>query len=268
MKNWSVQVFFMELRQLITYRADFWINFFGQTFISLTIAYFLWDSIFLSAQTKVMNGFTIQGMIFYYLCVPLIFRVQQGQGIGFISREIYDGGLNKYLLYPIDIFKYKTATYLANATFFLLQLFFLILVYNIFFYDPNVYSFSLLAGIKFLILLVIASLSFFYLFLCCELMAFWFDNIWSLGVILRFITSFFGGALIPLAFFPNWAQEILRLTPFPYLIDFPMKALLNQLDTHQFLINTTISIIWMIMFRFLALSIWKRGQYAYTGVGI
>jgi ABC-type uncharacterized transport system permease subunit len=83
---------------MITYRADFWVNFFGQTLFSLTIAYFLWKSIFTSSNVTQMNGYNIEGMIFYYLIVPLIFRIQQGQGIGFISREIYDGSLNKYLL--------------------------------------------------------------------------------------------------------------------------------------------------------------------------
>lgn len=268
MRSWIFQVFLMELRKLITYRADFWVNFFGQTLFSLTIAYFLWSSVFESSNSTIMNGFTIQGMIFYYLIVPLIFRIQQGQGIGFVSREIYDGSLNKYLLYPINLFKYKIATYYAHAAFYLLQLLLILVVYNLIFYDPSIYQFSVVNFLAFLLIVSIAVLSFFYLFTLCEFTAFWFDNIWSLGVILRFTTSFLGGALIPLAFFPTWAQEALKYTPFPYLIDFPMKALTGNLILNEFIFNLSISIFWLLVFRYISILIWNRGKYAYSGVGI
>ncbi len=258
----------MELRKLITYRADFWVNFFGQTLFSLTIAYFLWTSVFESSQSTIMNGFTIQGMIFYYLIVPLIFRIQQGQGIGFISREIYDGSLNKYLLYPINLFRFKNATYFAHSAFYLLQLFLILVIYNFFFYNPEIYHFSFFNIVIFIVIMTIAALSFFYLFSICEFTAFWFDNIWSLGVILRFMTSFLGGALIPLNFFPQWSQEVLKFTPFPYLIDFPMKALLGTLSPTQLIFNFCISIFWLFFFKFLSQRVWEKGKFVYSGVGI
>ncbi len=268
MRGWKRQVFLMELRNLITYRSDFWVNFFGQTFFSLIIAYFLWNSIFAYSGEKTLQGYTIQSMIFYYLAVPLIFRIQQGQGIGFISREIYDGSLNKYILYPISTYQYKISTYLAHSSFFILQLGLMVGVYNLFFYDPAIYSFSFFNTSLFLVSIFISSLSFFYLFTLCEVLAFWFDNIWSLGVILRFSTSFFGGALIPLKFFPMELQEILKLTPFPYLIDFPMNSLLGSINISHYGYNLFISIIWLLLFRQCSLYLWNKGQYKYTGVGI
>ena len=268
MRGWTSQVFFMELRKLITYRADFWVNFFGQTFFSLIIAYFLWESIFYYSGKEVMNGYTIQGMIFYYLIVPLIFRIQQGQGIGFISREIYDGSLNKYLLYPIGIFKYKAATYLANSGFYLLQLFLILIVYQVFFGSKEVFQFDFFYFILFVLVTIVSSLSFYYSFCSVEFLAFWFDNVWSLGVILRFGTSFLGGALIPLTFFPNWAQTLLAYTPFPYLITFPMETLTGKLSYEEFLTQFSISICWLVVFFFIAKFIWNRGKYKYSGVGI
>jgi ABC-2 type transport system permease protein len=113
-----------------------------------------------------------------------------------------------------------------------------------------------------------AALTFFYLFTICEFMAFWFDNIWSLGVILRFLTSFLGGALIPLSFFPEWAQSILSYTPFPYLIDFPMKALTGSLTVSTFCINLSIAFAWLLVFRALSKFTWTKGKYSYSGVGM
>ena len=262
------QVFFMELRKLITYRADFWVNFIGQTILALVIAYYLWVSIFEYSQTQTLKGHNIQYMIFYYLIVPLIFRIQQGQGIRFLSREIYEGGLNKYLLYPIDIFEFKISTYFANSFFYFIQLLFILIIYNLFFYDPSIYSFSILNLTIFILTTIVSTLSFFYFFTLAELMAFWFDNTWTLGVMLRFSVSFLGGALIPLSFFPEWANQILVYTPFPYFIDFPLNCLVGSLSALAILKNLLISISWLFFFRQLCLMIWKKGQLSYSGVGI
>lgn len=262
------QVFLMELRKLVAYRADFWANFVGQTFFSLIIAYYLWMSIFSYAQSSTLQGHNLQYMIFYYLMVPLIFRIQQGESIGFMAREIYEGGLNKYLLYPIDYFEYKLATYLANAFFYFLQLLLILLIYNIFFYDPNIYTFSIVNLILFFIAILMATLCFFYLFAIAELMAFWFDNTWSLGVLLRFLVSFLGGALIPLSFFPTWTNDFLYFTPFPYLIDFPMNSLLGSISMSAFLKNIFISFCWLVVFKLLSTYVMNKGKYSYSGVGI
>ena len=268
MIGWRSQVYLTELRNLITYRADFWVNFFGQTFFSLIIAYYLWNSIFSYAGQDVIQGYSIQSMIFYYLTVPLIFRIQQGQGIGFLSREIYDGTLNKYILYPLEVYHYKLTTYLAHASFYLVQLLLIISVYNFFYYDPLIYTFSVINTLAFLMAMIVSSITFFYLFTLCEVLAFWFDNICSLGVILRFGTSFFGGALIPLSFFPEDMRYILSFTPFPYLIDFPMKSLLGTTTVSTYFITLSISITWLFFFRYLSITLWNKGQLKYTGVGI
>lgn len=267
-KNWRVQVFLMELRKLFAYRADFWVNFVGQTILSVGLAYYLWSSIFAYAKTDTIKGLNLEYMIFYYLMVPLIFRIQQGQGIGFLSRDIYEGSLNKYLLYPIEIFKYKVSSYFANSSFFFFQLLIIICLYKILFHDADIYHFSLICLIQFTLSIFIGTFTFFYFFAISELMAFWFDNTWSLGVILRFLTNFLGGVLIPLSLYPEWAQQLLQWTPFPYLLSFPLDALMGNLTFVIFAKNILISIFWLFFFKTICMFIWKKGQYSYSGVGI
>lgn len=258
----------MELRKLITYRADFWVNFFGQTIFSLTIAYFLWKSIFHYSGSETLQGYTLESMIFYYLVAPLIFRIQQGSGIGFASRDIYQGTLNKYLIYPVDFYSFKFSTYIAHSVFYVLQLFFILILYNSFFYDPKIFQFSFSGIIMFMIAMSLACTMFYFLFTLTEFLAFWFDNVWSLGVILRFGTSFLGGAVIPLKFFPEILQQFLAFTPFPYLIDFPVFSLRNEILWPDFLSRCGISIAWTLAFALVSKFIWNKGQYKYTGVGI
>ena len=49
-----------------------------------------------------MAGYTFGALMLYYLMVPLVERVVNGQEMGFMSGEIYDGGLTRYLLYPVS----------------------------------------------------------------------------------------------------------------------------------------------------------------------
>ena len=267
-RKWPLLVYAMELRKIITYRADFWVNFFGQTFFSIIISYFLWKSIFETKQTDVLNGFTLNKIVLYYLIVPIVFRIQQGQMIGFISREIYEGTLSKYLIYPIDFFLYKIVTFFSHSTFFFLQLCLLIFVYQLFFADPTIYQFNTLNFFLFLCLLSLSSLCYFALNSITEFIAFWADNIWSLGAITRFFTRFLGGVLIPLSFFPHWALTILDYTPFPYIVHFPMSVFFGEYELMDFIKNCFILMLWTIVFFTISRILWKKGLYSYHGVGI
>jgi ABC-2 type transport system permease protein len=267
-KRWYLSVFTLELRQVINYRADFWVNFVGSTGISFIIAYFLWRAVFESLSVSTLNGFTMDNMIFYYLIAPQIFRIQQGSGIGNISREIYDGSLNKYLLIQLTFFNIKHVSIL------LIQLstsfnFFLILTgYKIYIGFDTALPFSIYNFILFIFAMYFCAILYFAMSALSELTAFWADNIWSLGVIIRFLTSFLGGALIPLSFFPGWANEILSFTPFPYLVSFPVSILSKNISLESYLENLGILILWIFFFIFMARFIWHRGKYKYTGVGI
>ena len=101
-----------------------------------------------------------------------------------------------------------------------------------------------------------------------EVSAFWFDNTWSLGVMLRFLSSFMGGALIPLKFFPTWGQNILAYTPFPYLIDFPYQVMQGNFTVIILVKNILILSTWTLVFFGIYRLIWSRGKYQYSGVGI
>lgn len=268
MPAWLSSVFGMELRRILTYRTDFWVNFFGQTFFAIIIAYYLWSSVFQGLGVEQLNGFSMQKIIIYYLLVPLVFRIQQGQSIGSISREIYEGSLNKFLLYPINFFSYKVITHLANASFYIIQIAVITLVYRFFFDTEGILEINAFKVFAFICAMVLVSICYFFLNSLSELVAFWADYIWSLGVIVRFLVSFLGGALIPLSFFPEWSQALLSYTPFPYMINFPMTILLEGVSLALFGKNMLILALWTLLFYIGAKFIWKRGLHSYTGVGI
>lgn len=265
--NWWRHIAASELRKILAYRVDFWVTFLGQTFVQLFIARALWQNIFESTGSTVMEGYTLPMMTLYFLIVPIGNRILQGESMGFLSREIYDGTFNRYLIYPLSFFHYKTLTYLTYSFFYSIQLMLIFTIYQIFFDGGlSLEEFqSLLIGI---VIFMIAAFTYMNMNMMVELLALWADNIWSLAVMLRFFCYFLGGSFVPVAFFPEWLKDSLFLTPFPYLVSLPIRTVMGLTTWSEIGTGILILLIWGIIIRGFSHLMWNKGQFRYNGVGI
>lgn len=263
-----LHIYRIELRKLLSYRLDFWLNSFGIVFVSLLVSYFLWHSIYTSSGKQFIGGFSLNSMILYYFCAPLTMRTTMGESIGFMSREIYDGGHNRYILYPTHFFAFKYAMNLAHSTIYFFQLALVMLCYFYIFDFPVDSKLSIQSILLFIPSVFLSSVLYFYLASCLELISFWAEHVWTLLVWNRMIIQIFGGAFIPLALFPNWAHKILYLLPYSHIVSEPVKTLLGTLSWQNYLIGISLKLFWIVFFAALSRYIWNRGQYHYTGVGI
>lgn len=263
--RWWGPVSAMELRKILAYRSDFWVTFIGQTLIQWLIANALWKAVFESLGVSEMNGYSLPMLTLYYLMVPIGMRILTGENIGFLSREIYDGTFSRYLIYPLSPFQYKTITYLTYSIFYSIQLIIIYTIYQLTYAHTSISMLNLISGVG---LFLCAGLAYLSLSMMVELIALWADNIWTLMVMLRFFTTFFGGGLVPLNFFPQWTLEFLQWTPFPYLIGLPVRAIMGTANGGEILQGIVIMITWTMVFQLLVRLIWQRGQKHFTGVGI
>lgn len=264
--NWWRHVMAMELRKFLAYRSDFWITFVGQTLVQLVIARALWQNVFESQNVTQMNGFNLEMMTLYYLIIPIGMKMISGENVGFIAREIYDGTFSRYLIYPLSAFRYKTITYLTHTLFYGVQLILILLAFKAFFGNGVHLDFflNLLLGVFFFF---VAACTYLMMAIFIELLALWADNIWSLMVMLRFFTSFFGGGFIPLVFFPEWARNSLAYTPFPYLVSLPTRTIMGQTSFEEMFQGILILMCWLFVAKECVRLLWARGQKQYTGVG-
>lgn len=265
--NWWRFVIASELRKILAYRSDFWITFVGQTMVQLLIARALWENIFASSGNEVMQGYTLQSMTLYYLLVPIGGKMLTGENIGFISREIYDGSFNRYLVYPISFFQYKTFTFLTYSAFYGVQLMLVYILYQYFVSGSlNMTQITLLfLGIAYF---MVASFVYCMLSMLVELIALWADNIWSLSVMTRFFCYFFGGSYIPVEFFPDWLQKVLFYTPFPYMITLPIRVIMGKTQSSEMILGLFFLSFWGLFFMAITKLLWRKGQLRYSGVGI
>ena len=265
--NWWPHVVSLEFRKILVFRTEFWVTFLGQALVQLVIARSLWTAIFEEQRVTEMNGFTLPMLTLYYVIVPIGTRILTGENIGFLSREIYEGTFTRYLLYPLSWFQYKTLTYFSYSLFYALQLMVFFLGYKLFLtggISASEFG-NLLLGIA---LFLVSSLMYLLMSMAVELLALWADNIWSLMVMLRFFSNFLGGALIPLAFFPEQAREILSYTPFPNLVSLPARTIMGLTSAQEIFKGLLVIGFWGVILAFLVNLLWQRGQKKYNGVGI
>jgi ABC-2 type transport system permease protein len=209
--RWAIHLFSLEMRKTFSYRVDFWTNFLGGVLTELVVAYFLWDAVYRARGVAAIGGFSFRAMLLYYVLVALCRRAVMALDQGAISSEIYDGSLNRYLVYPVSVFTYKYISWLANATVVWVQL---LISFGIFIWifgaptDRHLSAQAVLIGS----LSLWGATSVYYLFsMLFEMATFWAESVWSLLVMLRFIAQLLGGGMIPIALFPQWSKRVRKI---------------------------------------------------------
>lgn len=268
MFGWPGHLFSLEIRKVLSYRIDFWINFLGTVLTDMTIAYFLWKAIFETRHATEIGGYSFKAMILYYVLVALIRRAVMAFDQGILSFEIYDGSLNRYLVYPVSLFSYKYISWITNAFVTYVQL---LISLGIFIAavglpsDRHVTFESVLMGT---IALWAGSSVYYFFSILFEMAAFWAENVWSLLVMLRFTMALLGGGLIPIALFPEWSKGMMRALPFQHMVSLPVRSFMGEVSWGEMLSSLGILSIWGIVLCVLLNLVWQRGTRKYSGVGI
>jgi ABC-2 type transport system permease protein len=263
------RVLSLESRKLMSYRVDFWLNVLVSFATQLAVAYFLWLAIFAATPTARIGGFTFRGMVLYYVLAILLGRLVRGleRDMG-AALDIYDGSLTRYLLYPTDYLGFKYAAHLGGMLPGMLQLILFGALALIFLELPDEMVVTPLTVLMAIGTVVLANLLMFLMRFVVQLVAFWADSVWSLNTMLRFIAELLGGLLLPLSLFPQWAQDALLWTPFPYLFWVPVMTLLGEVGVGEWARGLVVTAVWAAVMGGVALAVWRRGQLSYTGVGI
>ncbi len=264
-----LQVMSVEARKKMSYRIDFWVNTLFGFLASVGVLYFVAIALFAESGAETIRGFAQADLIVYFVAVLLIQKMVMGpdQG-GQVSEDIYEGGLTRYLMFPTSYLPFKFAENLGALLPLLLQA----LIFGVlaaFVLEPSdsigITPWTVLGC---LVCTFNAILLYFMIRFPLMLVAFWQDNVWSLSVMLRFSSRLLGGAMVPLAFFPGWAEDALAWLPFAYLFDLPTRTLLGQVGFTEWATGFAITWIWVLVFAGISSAVWRRGDLRYTGVGI
>ena len=262
------QVFSVEARKLMSYRADFWITAIVGFIVQFGIVYFLWAAI-MPEPGATIEGYSFDGMVLYYVLVLLLGRVVRGADhVAPVAQEIYEGALTRYLVFPVSYFRIKYAQHLGQLVPSSVQLLIFGLTFLVVMRVPEDVAFSPTSVAMAVVSVAVANMLYFTIAVTLQAVAFWADNVWSLTVMFRFVAHLLGGVMLPLALFPEWAQSTLAFLPFRYLFDFPVNTLIGRIDPQEWFLGLGVSLVWWIIAVGIQALVWRRGMLAYTGVGI
>ena len=264
-----LQVMSMEARRRMSYRVDFWINAVAGFLAEFAIVYFLWKAMYAESGADVIAGFTFEQVLVYYVVAILVGKIVRGTEFdGQPSEDIYQGGLNRYLVFPAPYFgiKYAQATgallpavvqaVLFGGTWWLVT------------GGAGMEGVTFVGCLMALSALLLANLLYYMMAYALHCISFWADNVWSLLVALRFTTSLLGGLMLPLALFPDGLRRVNEFLPFRNLFALPAEAFLGRITVDAWMEGMVVGGVWLVVVSALARVVWHRGQLQYSGIGI
>lgn len=256
-----------EMRRRISYRADFWLSAVTSLAVRLVVSWFIVQAVFAGSGRPAIAGFDAREMFIYYVAVILVAKlVQTNEMEQSISQDIYEGGLTRFLLYPVPYGVVKFVQQIGSLGPALVQ----ILVFGAWIpfvvgLPRDLTASGVAMGIGAILL---ANLLQFLITFPIQLVAFWADNVWSLMVMHRFASALLGGLLAPLSFFPDGVRYLLEALPFRYLFAFPVEALLGKVSPAEWAVGMAVGLGWCGIMSLVGRAVWRRGTLQYTGVGI
>ncbi len=232
----------LSFKQQLAYRLALWAGlatnlFFGVLRAVLLIALY-------GGRTEV-NGLSLSGAITYVGLTQAMIAYLSIFGKYDLMNTIISGAIGTDLLKPVSFFMYWAGQDFGRSLVNLLGrgvLF--VLVYNLFFpiTIPNRLEQWGYLGIS-LILAWLVSFSWSFL---VQLAAFWSPDARGILRIGFTLSQFLSGFMMPLRLFPDWFSAMVRLTPFPAMVDTSVQIYLGTLSGSAMWDSLALQLFWFL----------------------
>ena len=258
-------VFGMGMQKAMAYRADFFLSIASCIFPILMQVY-LWTALY-AAGAADTNGYTYEQMILYTLLAGVTSRIVATGFENDVARDIKDGGLNKYLVKPMNYGAYCFAQFAggkAAAAGFLLAAAAAVLG-----------GAALTLGVPFApvrlalyaLSLVLALVLNFAIFFTIALLGFWLTEISQLFGTISIVIMVVSGGVFPLDIFGPAAAAAAKVLPFGYTTQFCVNIVSGRLAMDEIWPGFAAQLLWTAVFTAAHTALWRRGAKRYTAVG-
>jgi ABC-2 type transport system permease protein len=228
----------------LAYPVGFFFTFIGNL-IYIAILYFLWKAVY--GTSDVLHGLTFNQTFLFLTLAGSIIILFQTNADRSISWRILSGGIVIDLTKPLDFQLQRLAHEFGTVLFNGLVITIPSMIVA-FLLVPN----EILIGLNvpfFLVSLLGAYALSFMLDFMVGLLAFYTESLWGISATKDVLTSFLAGALVPLAFFPESMQQILRMLPFQAIYNVPLQIVTNPaLTPADYVQMLGVQIFWVIVF--------------------
>lgn len=264
-KYW--QIFKISFQQEFVYKVNF-ILWRVRNVFYVFMVFFLWSTVF-SNPERVVFGYDRAKILTYVFGLMLVRAIVGSARALDVAGDVAQGILSNYLIKPVGYFKYWFMRDVSSKA---LNLIFSILEFAILFYilkPPLFLQTNPVVLLAFLTFIIIAILIYFFLLIGVSAIPFWAPELGFGGhfLITIVLVEALSGALFPINILPQALQSVLLLTPFPYLIYFPIEVYLGNVSGMAVVGGLVTAGAWAGILWFMVKYIWARGLRVYEAVG-
>lgn len=232
----------------------------------LVTLYFLWNNIFIS--NRILFGFKRIEILNYVFLAAILRQFVISSATDQIAGEIQNWGkFFSYFLKPIGYFRYwftvDVVYKIVNVSLILIIIVILAKIFDVVFIRPE----TILGVLLFLTSAFIGMLMYFYIGILVSTSGFWTSQVWGLQFLMVLVLEFAAGSYFPIDVLPTSFQSIIKLTPFPYLLYFPINIFLGRLTLLESIRVIMVAALWLVLIYSLTIVVWKKGLKAYEAWG-
>lgn len=224
----------------------------------VTVHYFIWHAVFSSQPLGArIHGFSFEEMV-TYVSIGWLSRSFYFSDIDYeIDEVVRNGQIGIYLLRPVNFQLMMLAQafggILFRGLFFSVPIgFVLFLVYPILLPTPGISLWGFFFS-TFMAFLVLAQTNFII-----GLLAFSFKSIEGVIRAKYYLIQLLSGLLLPLAFFPDWARQVLDALPFKIISHVPLQFYLGHIAREEMIGVFLNQIFWAVILFVAGALLWRR----------
>jgi len=217
--------------------------------VYMTIAFFLWRSIY--GDHEILRGLTFNQTFLYVTIASSLMVLLKTWSDWEISYQITSGSVIMSLVKPVNYQWLMMSQSLGFALMNLLSIVVPSVIALVFVFKVPVNSgLGLLFFPLALVFSFIMNTTIDYII---GLTSFYTESIWGISSTKDIIIMFLSGSLIPLQFFPEAAQKVLKLLPFQAMYHLPLMMLVEpEQSATSYLASLGVQLFWTVVILVLA----------------
>jgi ABC-2 type transport system permease protein len=249
------------IMEMLAYRTSFVIKIAGN-FIYIIIVYYLWKAIFQSAGVETVAGMTFPETMVYLVLASSLFAVMEVYLVWDMHNAVQSGKIISYLIKPVGYRTFHYFPYFGNMiidfTFTFIPTFILVYFLSGGYFTLGI---NLLWFIASVIIAVLINLSIDYFVSCIIIYT---QSVWGINIVKETIITLFGGAVIPIAFFPEPLKTIVSYMPFQAIYNTPLMQLLGNFSPEKRLEMLLVQLFWAVVVYIASELFWRKAVKVIT----
>ncbi|MEO6740326.1 MAG: ABC-2 family transporter protein [Chthoniobacteraceae bacterium] len=261
------KVFNIGAQNTFVYRWNFVLrSVFG--IVPLIGTIFLWKAMYGTASGVQLAGYTFSQLILYFAMSVFVENlVTPTEDEWQIAGEIRDGKMSFLLLKPLNYLAYRFTLYASYRLLYTAVLLPGVALIFFFLREHITLPAHGATWLWFAASTGLAALIQFFIAYSIAMLAFWILEISTVVFMVFSVEYFLSGMIFPLDMLPAWLTAIVKWSPFPYELYFPVQVFMERITGAKLMTGIAIQAGWAFVMWLLAVTLWRRGIRRYQAVG-